>query len=330
MATTIDPARRAQLNAVRLAAVAADAGATVSDDLPAGALGAGAARLTADGTAWALLADQPERGADRQLGGALAWAVRNGAGRVHLVAEAGTGVLARRAGGFTLPIEVSLLEGRSLVPVPAEPLPEPGEARPEHRALVELIVAGGASPVEEHGVVAGEVEGLEVCRVVDDPVTGEVRLEVGIGAHDRETFQMLHGDRPTVEALSDVVRSVAAHRREGAPQHPLNQLAASRRLRARLMAQPTPLGVTALVPVDPPLPRTNVKDQVPCAAIEPGSGTLVVFSTGIDLEVVPWAVDAIARHDAGRCLIAAPARDVVDVQQRLAAVVRVPTRFVAV
>jgi hypothetical protein len=330
MATTIDPARRAQLNAVRLAAVAVDAGADLPEGLPAGALGAGAARLAADGTAWVLLADQPDRGADRQLGGALAWAVRHGASRVHLVAESGTGVLARRAAAFTLAVQVSRLDGRVLLPAIPEPLPDPGVTRPEHRALIDLIVAGGASPVEEHGVVAGEVEGLEVCRVVDDPLTGEVRLEVGIGAHDRETFQMLHGDRPTVEALADVVRSVAAHRREGAPPHPLNQLAASRRLRARLLAQPGPLGLAALVTVAPPLPRTNVKDQVPCAAIEPGSGTLVVFSTGIDLDVVPWAVDATAQHAAHRCLVAAPARDVVDIQQRIAAAVEVPTRFVAV
>ena len=68
--------------------------------------------------------------------------------------------------------------------------------------------------------------GLEVCRVVDDPVSGEVRLEVGIGAHDRETFQMLHGDRPKVEALADVVRTVAAPREPALPPHPLKHLGA--------------------------------------------------------------------------------------------------------
>ena len=133
-----------------------------------------------------------------------------------------------------------------------------------------------------------------------------------------------------MEALSDVVRAVAQHRRDGAPQHPLNQLAASRRLRARLLAAPELIGAAVLVVVDPPLARPNVKDQVPCAAMEPGTGTLVVCTTGIDLDVVPWAVDAIARHAADRCVIAAPARDVIDVQERLAALVRVPTRFAAV
>jgi hypothetical protein len=328
MASTIDPARRAQLNTMRVAALAADQG-----EIPTSArasLGAGAALLTDGGTAWTFLADLPDRGPDRQLGGALAWAVRNAAARVHVVAESGTGVLARRAPGFTLPIRVSHLEGRTLVEALAEALPEPGVTDESHRAFVDLIVEGGASPVEELGVVAGEVDGLEVCRVVTDAFTGEVRLEVGVGAHDRETFQMLHGARPKVEALADVVRAVAQHRRDGAPQHPLNQLAASRRLRARLLAHPDLVDAAALVVIDPPIPRANVKDQVPCAAIEPGTGLLVVCTTGIDLDVVPWAVDAIARHRAERCIIAAPARDVIDVQERLAAIVRVPTRFVAV
>ena len=51
--------------------------------------------------------------------------------------------------------------------------------------------------VVEHGVVTGEVRGLEVCRVVDDRTTGDgVRLEVGVGAHDREAFAIIHGDVP--------------------------------------------------------------------------------------------------------------------------------------
>ncbi len=60
----------------------------------------------------------------------------------------------------------------------------------------------------EHGVLVGEVRGLEVCRVVDDPHLGTTRLEVGVGAHDREAFQMLHGDVPAIELLAtDVGRA---------------------------------------------------------------------------------------------------------------------------
>ncbi|MTA13203.1 MAG: hypothetical protein F2534_11435, partial [Actinobacteria bacterium] len=55
MPSSIDPARHAQLNAVRLRAVADDAGTPLTGDVTA--LGAGAAALTADGTGWVLLAD---------------------------------------------------------------------------------------------------------------------------------------------------------------------------------------------------------------------------------------------------------------------------------
>ena len=91
---------------------------------------------------------------------------------------------------------------------------------PAHLELVPVIEAGGATPLVEHGVVIGEVRGLEVCRVVDDPHTGAVRLEVGVGAHDREAFAIIHGDVPTVEALAGVVAAVAEHRSPDAPPAP--------------------------------------------------------------------------------------------------------------
>ncbi len=328
MASTLDPARLAQLNAMRVAVLLADQGGVATE--ARGSLGTGAAVMADDGTAWVLLADLSDRGPDRQLGAALAWAVRHDAVGLRLLAESGTGVLARRTRGFTLAARVSHLDGRTLVDAVVEALPEPALVDEHHRSFVDLIVAGGAVPMEEHGVLSGEVDGLEVCRVVVDPYSDDVRLEVGVGAHDRDAFQMLHGNRPKVEALADVVRAVAEHRRDGAPQHPLNQLAASRRLRARLLVSPDLVDAAELVAVDPPLPRLNLKDQLPCAAMQPGTATLVVCTTGIDLDVVPWTVDAIARHRADRCLIAAPPRDVIDIQQRLAALVRVPTRFVAV
>ena len=200
-------------------------------------------------------------------------------------------------------------------------------------ALAAVIAAAGATPISEHGVLSGEVAGLEVCRAITDAHTGEPRLEVGIGAHDRETFQMLHGARPTLDALRDVVDHVTAHRAAGAPRHPLNLIAASRLLRARLVEQPELLRaheVTDLAPVSPPMPRTNLKDELPCAAISADGRTLVVCSSGVDLDVVAFAADAAAMHGAERCLIAVPARDVVAIQQRLATLVRVPTQFVPI
>jgi hypothetical protein len=324
MSSSIDPARRAALVGSSLRALVTATGATPVGE-PAG-IGTGAAIMSDDGTAWVLLVDRPAS----SLGGALGWAVRQSATGLHVLASEGTDVLARRAASFMLPIVVSHLDGRTLVPAVARPL-TPSEPLPQrHRDLVSLIIAGGAEPVEEHGVLVGEVAGLEVCRVVDDVQTGEVRLEVGVGAHDRETFQLLHGDRPTVEALADVVRAVGAHRSVGALQHPLNQLAASRLLRARIMASPSLVGAGALVGAEPPAARSNLKDEVPCVAREVDGDRIVVCTTGVDLDAVPWAADAIAVHGASECLIAAPARDVLDIQQRLAALLVTPTRFVPI
>ncbi|MEI6401228.1 MAG: hypothetical protein WCP59_03470 [Actinomycetota bacterium] len=320
--------RHAALLGVKLRALV---GGAAEGCAPAG-LGIGVG-LVAEGTAWVLVDVDGAHPADRMLGPALAWAVRQGADRLVVMSDHPLGVVARRAGLFDLPVEVRRVDGRSLVAVDAVAVVAEPPVSDAHLGFAGVIAAAGATPTCEHGVLSGEVAGLEVCRAVTDANTGEPRLEVGIGAHDRETFQMLHGARPTLDALRDVVDHVTAHRAAGAPRHPLNLIAASRLLRARLVEQPELLRaheVTDLAPVSPPMPRTNLKDELPCAAISADGRTLVVCSSGVDLDVVAFAADAAAMHGAERCLIAVPARDVVAIQQRLATLVRVPTQFVPI
>lgn len=311
MTPGITPDRSARLRRVKLAALMSDRGLAAEHVTTTGLCAA-----TAADQAWVLLDGEPGRG----LGGAVAYAASRSAAEVHVVAEAGTGVLARRADAFALPIHVWHHRDRTLIPAIAEPLPAVPPPRAEHLALSDVIRAGGADPVVEHGVVAGEVDGLEVCRVVDDPLTGEVRLEVGVGAHDRETFQLLHGNLPTVEALRTVVASVAAHRRPGADPHPLNLLAAERSLRQRVINEPGLIGALALRPADPPVARRNLNDTVPCVAIATiGTAEVVaVFSAGVDLDVVPFATDARLAHHLHDAVIVLPRRDALDVQRRIA------------
>lgn len=322
MRSTLDPARLSALNATRLSGVLRERGTT-----PVGApivFGTGAAVVADDASVWVVCDD-----VDRRLGAALAVAVRRSAERLVLVASDDSGrIAARRCLGVTIPVTVYRLDGREVVPVDAAALPAPRAPRADHLGLADVIEAGGAAVTVEHGVVAGEVRGLEVCRVVDDPVSGAVRLEVGIGAHDRETFQMLHGDRPTVDALADVVASVARHRAPGAAPHPLNQLAAARLLRSRAIDDPSLVGRRDLVAAEPPEPRANLKDEVPCVAISHEAGGLhaVVFVHGVDLDAVPFAIDAVARHAASSCTIAVAARDALPIQHALAELAAVPTR----
>lgn len=321
--------RRSQLNALKLRALVRDHLGLDDGAMPAdaGEFGAGAA-LVHDDAAWVLLDEQPERG----LGAALAWALRREAAQLHVLADTATGTLARRAEGFNYPINVWHVEGRTLLPAVPEPLPVAPEVPVEHQMWTDVIAEGGALPVVEHGVLAGEVQGLEVCRVVTDAYTDEVRLEVGVGAHDREAFQMLHGNRPTTEALADVVSSVSAHRQPGAARHPLNMLAQERALRTRLIAAPQLIGASSVVAVPPPIPRPNLKDPIPCVAVATISGrsVAVVCSSGVDLDLVSYAIDARAAADTSECVVVLPARDALDVQRRLAALASPPLTVVTV
>ncbi|HEY7625559.1 MAG TPA: hypothetical protein VH761_00770 [Ilumatobacteraceae bacterium] len=320
----VDEARRDQLRAVKLAALLGDRWSD-ADATPAPfALGAAA---TAGDVGWVLLEERHHTG----LGPALAWALRAGVRRLHVLADEGTGTIARRAVAFAVPIDVWQVDGRTLLPAAAEPLPSTTAVPVEHERFIPLIVAGGATPVLEHGVLIGEVRGLEVCRVVTDIYTGVTRLEVGIGQHDREAFQMLHGDVPAAAALADVVATVAPHRQPGADPHPLNRLAREQALRARLIDEPALIGAQRIEAVAAPIARRNLKDPQPCVAEATFAGGIetLVISCGIDLDLVPFATDA--RLQSGRTTrLVLPRRDVVPAQEDIAAALREPTAIVPV
>jgi hypothetical protein len=239
------------------------------------------------------------------------------------------GVLARRAAYFTHPPHVWLVEGRTLQPGVAHELSSAEPIDLAFEPLVGLIETAGVTPVVEHGVLSGEVAGLEVCRAVIDPDTGHARLDVGVGAHDREAFRLIHGDVPPAEALAAVAAAVAEHRRPGAEPHPLNRLGAERLLRHRLLRDPSLVGAVALEPAAPPVARENLKEPVPCVAAgvsQRGRAMVVVCSLGVDLDLVPFAADArAATGPAGADLVlAVPARDAVPVTYALASALHAP------
>ncbi len=325
-------ARRSMLLGVKLRALVAEhtGGEQVADPV----VFAPGSALLHDGAAWVLLDDQPER----RLGAALAWSIRNGATSLNIVSESGTGLIARRAEAFELPVGVWYADERTLLPVVAEPLAESEPATADHEAFRDRIIEGGADPLVEHGVLFGEVRGLEVCRVVDDVALGTTRLEVGVGAHDREAFQMLHGDVPTVESLARIADDVRRHRDVDAAQHPLNRLAAERFLRWRIEQDPSLVGADVVVPAPPPVPRPNLKDPTPCVAHAVAGDEVaatIVVSSGVELDLVPYAADARlateARSSVGsdhRLVIALPKRDRMRVIDEIADCLRRPVEFV--
>jgi hypothetical protein len=334
--------RRSRLLGIKLRALVAEhLGCPV--DIESEAFPSGAA-MYVDGVAW-MLVDGP---AARSLGPALAWSIRRGATSLQLVAEHDTGLLARRAQRLEFPVAVWYPQDRALLPAVAEPLAESTSPQPEHLELLAVIEAAGATPNIEHGVVVGEVRGLEVCRVVDTPtighfaelgdidiapegltVTDGVLLEVGVGANDREAFRLLHGDIPTVEALAAVVESVLAHRSPDAPQHPLNRLGQERALRWQLGEDPSLIGMVAVTPSEPPQPRPNLKDPIPCVAraVDPQGRTwMVVCSVGVDVDLVGFVADVQEMSDVP-IIVALRARDAISVTRELLALLASPVEI---
>jgi hypothetical protein len=323
-----DPDRRSRLLALTLQALVREQFGVESFTAATG-LSRGAAGVAGD-AAFVLVDEQPERG----LGAALAWASRHQLRTLHVIASEATGLLARRADAFDLDIQVWHRDDRSLLPAVAEPHPAASDVPAEHRQFESLIAESGATVTVEHGVLAGEVRGLEVCRAVTDPHSGVHRLEVGVGEHDREAFGMIHGDTPTAESLTRIVRIVDAHRTPGADPHPLNRLGAERALRDRVVTDPSIAGLRVLTTAPPPIPRPNLKDSIPCVGVgesADGTPTVAVFSTGIDLDVVPFAADARASvGDDHFLVIVVPERDASPVTKRLADMLHRPARILGV
>jgi hypothetical protein len=325
----IEPGRRRALVAIKLAALVREHAGEQSVIAPTTtAYEAGAAVIRTDGV-WVFVDHDPARG----LGGAIVWARRQSESLpLHVVVDdrAVASVLTRRAAAFSCQLTVWWADERTLRTVEPAPYPAALNVEPRLLGLAADILAGGADVVVEHGVLAGEVRGLEVCRAVLDPYLDVVRLEVGVGAHDREAFQMLHGDRPTIDSLRRIVDTVKSHREPGASPHPLNRLGAERAVRDAIVATPSLVGAATLVVADPPVPRPNLKDPVPCVATGvdvDGEPMVVVCSTGVDLDVVPFAADARGFH-GGHLVIALPERDAYPATRSLLGLLREPAGLV--
>jgi hypothetical protein len=266
------------------------------------------------------------------LGGALTVARREGAAHVELIAEDGAGVLARRAGQFADPPTVWRLAGTALERAEPAPLPPAPPLPAGVAAFADALTAAGAVPVVEHGRLIGEVLGLEVARVV--VVDGVPNLEVGVGRFDREANALLTGDQPDEERLRAVVELVRRHRRTGAERHPLQQLAAARWLRSRLIAEPGLVGADHLAPLAATVEAPDLRTPWPAPATGidgDGQPIVVVASTGVDLDLVPAAADSrLADGRDARLVLAVPPRDVHPVTVALAAMLTRPAEVVAV
>ena len=292
--------------------------------------------LVVDDCAWVLITGRYER----SLGPALMWALRNNATSLKLLLNERAGELARISAHFDFAIEVFEVDAAGVARVAVPKDATKIEVSVADEMFADFIKSAGAEVVREHGVISGEVCGLEVCRVVRATSAGEIdgtsesELEIGVGAHDRETFKLLHGRTATVESLRKVIAEVAARRAVGAQVHPLNQLARERMLRHYVCLSPQLVGAKSLQPAQPPIARTNLKDVVPCCAVGvslTGEKMVVIFNVGVDPDVVSFGADARGQINASADLVfAMPTRDIVPAVEQIAQMLRRPARFVGV
>ena len=151
-----------------------------------------------------------------------------------------------------------------------------------------LLSDQGLEVIYEHGVLRGEVLGLEVARTVGD------QLEVGVGRHDRAArFEMRPAEDPRA-GLAEAASAVRSMRVAGAPRHPANTLARGRWLRSVVCSSPSSIGLSWLEPVAPPLPWFDLPEAGAAPAVgraPDGSPVIAVCSVGIDLDLVPTAAD---------------------------------------
>lgn len=324
----------------------------------------GAALLDRAGRRGFVLIDD---GSVRSLGSALFWAYGQSVEELHLLVETSparsrasaagaaesrgapaagasdggdsqlaAGLIARRAGEWRNPPRVWAVEGREVVTAEAVPAPPEVSPDPELNGLARILADHGAEPTFESGILRGEVLGLEVARSV--AVAGGFGLSVGVGRHDREARAEMAPDQDPAVALDEVVATVRALRRCGAPRHPANLLARERWLRRVLIAHPELVGAARLAPVGaavPPAPDSSISSGPASAACigEDFDGMVVVVacSTGIDVDLVPSGADVRAcRARSARLVLAVPAGDDHPLTHRLAAALSEPATVVTV
>lgn len=325
MSSTDDAAsRRSQLIASALSSLVPEGerATSTSSSFPGGAI----VHTASCSHVW--LDEQPTRG----IAVAMLLASRAGSPSVRILVrsehDAEIGITARRARLWRVPATVERLVGNVASPVAPAVHEAEGTLPESHERFAAIIAESGAQVVSEHGVLTGEVDGLEVCRVLDD---GDgARLEVGVGSHDREAFQMLHGDTPAADSLTRIVASVAALRAPDADPHPLNRLAPERQLRQRIIAAPSLVGAASAMAVPGVLPAPGPGHPSPAhlVAQRDGEQVLVACTTGTDLGAMADALDTFDwhrdRYELSSLVVAVPLRNQLRAMDDLARLAGVP------
>ncbi len=235
--------------------------------------------------------------------------------------------LARLAQDLGPAVHIAEIDGSTVTPaVAAAPIDVPTtELQTEFR---ELFDHAGLHTVDEFAAITAEFRGLEVARVTG--VNDTQRVDVGIGAYDQGAFAMMNPEFNAKESLAYVVRQAGEHRVRGAEPHPMNRLVRERWLRAEALVDPTLVGCVSIEAVAPARPRGGLHEMAPSFAIGHsvgGATTLLAFSVGIDLALVPDAVEVASRFAIESVAFVVPEQDQHRVTLDAAGQMRWPATF---
>jgi len=221
--------------------------------------------------------------------------------------------------------------GTSIEAVRHVALVEPPDPPPAAIAAGVQLADAGLDVIVEHGVVVGELAGLEVARIAVD-AAGEAVVRVGVGLFDQEAHAVIHADLPAPEHLAMVIAQVREQRSRTAGLHPLNRFSRERWLRSVVVADPSLVGCRALAPLAPLQPRAGIHEPEPAAAlgVSDAGTVLVVCSAGIDLDLVPTAAGHVAREHPDEVVLVLPERDHHAVIESSMQMLAAPARLVAI
>lgn len=242
------------------------------------------------------------------LGTAVVWSASVGVSELNVVVDHGDAALAFTASGFEAPApKIWRAVDRSLVA--ARPTPPEIDEPPTCPEQVALLEAAGLEVVVEHGVVLGEINGLEVARV--GHVDGRCAVEIGVGAYDQFASAALTLERDDASALAKVVDLVGPHRVAGAEPHPIGRLVRARWLRRQVIAQPELVGADSVEPIPLLTERPGLNESQPAAAIAERNGgrALVVFAVGLFVGAAEVAAGLAVHHGVSEVVLVMPSRD---------------------
>lgn len=279
-------------------------------------------------------------GTPQAVAGAISWAASDDCDALTLFVDLDGAAAARYASYFTAGPSTTVREvaGASSVATSPDAVPTEVDAETPPGELLDMLAEHGLEVVIEHGVVRGELLGLEVARLVTWPTDaggdGLLHLEVGVGRFDRDAIWAVRDGSDMAGALVDTVSMVKEYRRPGAPPHPLGRLRRERWLRTVLLKEPDLVGAVELEPVAMTTEPAGLKDVHPAGAVgrmDDGRPVVVVTSVGVDLSVVPLAADLRSRIDeSARLVLAVPPSDLHPVLGRLGSMLRPAAEIVPV